>query len=57
MAGKAKSVYLTVVPKGELNSVFKRMFFNAKEYNDFVKADSFKEKYPEESYKIIKEVY
>jgi hypothetical protein len=57
MAGKAKSVYLTVVPKGELHSVFKRMFFNAKEYNDFIKSEQFKEKYPDELFQVIKEVY
>lgn len=57
MAGKAKSVYLQVVPKGELTSVFKKMFFDAKAYNEFVKTDEFKEKYPAEQYQIIKEVY
>ena len=57
MAGKAKSVYLSVVPRGELNSIFKKMFFNAKDYNEFVKADEFKEKYPTDQYQIIKEVY
>lgn len=57
MAGKAKSVYLQVVPKGELNSVFKKVFFDAKGYNDFVKTDEFKEKYPTSQYQIIKEMY
>ena len=57
MAGKAKSIYLSVVPRGELNSIFKKMFFNAKEYNDFVKTDEFKEKYPTDTFQLIKEVY
>jgi len=57
MAGKAKSVYLQVVPKGELISIFKKVFFDAKSYNEFVKTDEFKEKYPTDQYQIIKEVY
>lgn len=57
MAGKAKSIYLTVVPKGELQSVFRRVFFDAKGYNEFVKTDEFKEKYPADQFQIIKEVY
>ena len=46
MAGKAKSVYLTVTTMDH-KSVFHRMFFNAKEYNEFVNTDEFKSKYPE----------
>ena len=56
MAGKAKSVYLTVTTL-EHKSVFHRMFFNAKEFNEFVKTEEFKAKYPETEFKIIKEVY
>jgi len=56
MAGKAKSVYLTVTTMDH-KSVFHRMFFNAKEYNDFVNKDEFKSKYPTTEYKIVKEVY
>ena len=33
-------------------SVFHRMFFNAKEFNDYVKTDEFKAKYPED-YKVM----
>jgi hypothetical protein len=33
------------------------MFFNAKEFNEFVKTDEFKAKYPTTEFKIIKEVY
>jgi hypothetical protein len=57
MSGKAKSVYLVVVPKGELNSVFRKVFFNAKDYNDYVKTEEFKLKYPADEFQIIKEVY
>ena len=56
MAGKAKSVYLTVTTMDH-KSVFHRMFFNAKEYNEFVKTDEFKVKYPLTEYKIVKETY
>jgi hypothetical protein len=56
MAGKAKSVYLTVTTMDH-KSVFYRMFFNAKELNDFVKTDEFKAKYPETEFKIVKETY
>ena len=58
MAGKAKSIYLTVSPKGSfLNSVLKKTFFEAKSYNEFVNSEEFKTKYPKEQYDIIKEVY
>ena len=57
MAGKAKSVYLTVCPKRNHVSVFKKVFFDAKSYNEYVKAEDFQQKYPKEEYDIIKEVY
>ena len=57
MAGKAKSVYLTVCPKGQLQSVLNKVFFDAKAYNEFVKTDSFKEKYPSSDFDILKEIY
>jgi hypothetical protein len=57
MAGKAKSVYLTITKKGKHNAVFRRMFFNAGDYNAFVKTDEFKANWPTEQYDIIKEVY
>ena len=56
MAGKAKSVYLTVTTMNH-QSVFHRMFFNAKEFNDYVKTDEFKAKYPPTEFKIVKETY
>lgn len=57
MAGKAKSIYLTITVKGELRAVFRRMFFNASDYNAFVKTDEFKAKWPATEYDIIKETY
>jgi hypothetical protein len=57
MAGKAKSIYLTVLPKGTHISVFKKMFFEAKSYNEYVKSPEFKEKYPLEEFDIVKETY
>ena len=57
MAGKAKSIYLTVTVKGQVNSVFHKMFFDAKAYNEYVKSDEFKNKWPAEEYDIVKETY
>ena len=57
MAGKAKSIYLTVAPKGKHMSVFKKMFFEAKSYNEYVNSEEFKAKYPKEEFDIIKETY
>ena len=57
MAGKAKSVYLTVTVKGQLASVFRKVFFDAKAYNDFVKSEEFLAKYPADRFQIIKEIY
>ena len=57
MAGKAKSVYLTVTLINQHNTVFKKMFFNAKEFNDYVKTDELKALYPDTEYQVIKEIY
>jgi len=57
MAGKAKSIYLTVLPKGQHMSVLKKVFFEAKSYNEYVKSDEFKTKYPAEQFDIVKEIY
>lgn len=57
MAGKAKSVYLTINKKGSFKTEFTKVFFDAKAYNDYVKTDEFKAKWPAEEYTIIKEVY
>ena len=57
MAGKAKSVYLTVTKKGSMKTEFHKMFFDAKSYNEYVKAEDFKAKWPDTEYSIIKETY
>jgi len=57
MAGKAKSVYLSITVKGKLNAVFRKVFFNAGDYNAYVKTDEFKTKWPATEYDIIKETY
>ena len=57
MAGKAKSVYLTINPKGGFNTVFHKMFFDAKAYNEYVKTDEFKAKWPAAEFDIVKETY
>jgi hypothetical protein len=57
MAGKSKSIYLTVCPKGNHKSVLKKVFFEAKAYNEFVNAKEFVELYPKEKFDIVREVY
>ena len=57
MAGKAKSIYLTITVKGDLRAVFRKMFFNASDYNAYVKTDEFKAQWPAEQFDIIKETY
>ena len=57
MAGKAKSIYLTITAKGQLKAVFCKMFFNASDYNAYVKTDEFKAQWPSTEYDIIKETY
>jgi hypothetical protein len=58
MAGKVKSVYLTVTRKDNpIKTEFRRTFFNVIEFNQYTQSDEFKEKYPNEEYNIIKEVY
>jgi hypothetical protein len=54
----AKSIYLTVCKKGDPFAVqLKKQFFNASEYNKFVKDKDFQEKYPETEFRYVKEVY
>jgi hypothetical protein len=57
MAGTAQSVYLTVTKKGSMKTVFHKVFFNAKDYNEYVKSKEFKAKWPKEEFEIVKEVY
>ena len=46
-----------MLPKGTHMSVFKKVFFEAKAYNEYVKSEEFKTKWPKEEYDIIKETY
>jgi len=57
MAGKAKSVYLTVTKKGSFKTEFTKVFFNAKDYNDYINTDEFKAKWPKEEFNLVKETY
>ena len=57
MGGKATSIYLTILPKGQHMSVFKKVFFEAKSYNEYVKSDEFKAKWPSTDFDIVKEIY
>ena len=57
MSGKAKSVYLTVTTKGDFTSVFRKVFFDAKAYNEYVKSEEFKAQWPADQYDVVKEVY
>ena len=57
MGGKAKSIYLTILPKGQHMSVFKKVFFDAKAYNEYIKSDEFKAKWPSTEFDIVKEIY
>lgn len=56
MAGTAKSVYLTVTTMDH-KTIFTKKFFSAKEYNEYVTTDEFKEKYPKKDFLIIKEIF
>jgi hypothetical protein len=57
MAGTAKSVYLTINKKGSFKTEFTKVFFNAKDYNEYVKTEEFKAKWPDTEYTIVKETY
>jgi hypothetical protein len=57
MGGKAKSIYLTILPKGQHMSIFKKVFFDAKAYNEYIKSDEFKAKWPSTEFDFVKEIY
>jgi len=57
MAGKAKSIYLTINPKGTFTMAFHKVFFNAKDYNEYVKTEEFKAKWPADEFTLVKETY
>jgi hypothetical protein len=57
MAGKAKSIYLSIYKKNTLERVFHRMFFEAKSYNEYVKTETFKTQWPTNEFDQVKETY
>jgi hypothetical protein len=57
MAGKAKSVYLTVNRRGSFKTEFSKVFFDARSYNEYVNTDEFRARWPAEEYTIVKETY
>lgn len=57
MAGKATSIYLSIVPKGDFKAVFTKTFFDAKSYNEYIRSDEFKARWPETEYTLVKETY
>lgn len=57
MAGKAKSVYLTINKKGSFKTEFHKVFFDAKAFNEYVKTDEFKAKWPATEFNVVKEIY
>lgn len=56
MGSKAKSVYLSIYPRGSLKRVFTKMFFDAKSYNEYIKGEEFLKTYPKEEFEYVKEV-
>lgn len=57
MAGKAKSCYLTVTEKTTHKTVLSKVFFNARDMNDYIKTPEFLAKYPPDQYNYVKETY
>ena len=57
MAGKATSVYLSVVNKKTHMTSESKKFFKMAELNAYIKTDEFKAKYPLDIYYIVKETY
>ena len=57
MAGKAKSIYLTITAKGQFRTVFSKVFFDAKAYNEYINSDEFKAQWPAAEFDIVKETY
>jgi hypothetical protein len=57
MGGKAKSVYLSVVDLKTHKTIFRRVFHDAKGYNENLKDVTFQEQYPPAKFYYVKEVY
>lgn len=57
MAGKSKSLYLTVAKRSTHETVLTKIFYNAQTLNEFIKSEEFKNKYPSTEFYFVKEVY
>ena len=57
MAGKTKSVYLTVADSKTHKTVFTKTFFSTSEYSKYIKEEDFTKKYPKPEFYYVKEVY
>jgi hypothetical protein len=57
MAGKAKSLYLSIVDRKTHKTVLHKQFFEAKSLNEFLKDETLREKYPNDQYQFVKETY
>lgn len=57
MAGKSKSCYLSIVDSKTHKTVFRKVFFNAKDMNTFIKDDPKVKEFPQPEFYIVKETY
>ena len=57
MAGKTKSVYLTVADSKTHKTIFTKTFFSSSEYSKYIKEEEFTKKYPKPEFYYVKEVY
>jgi hypothetical protein len=57
MAGKAKSVYLSVVINATHKTVFRKTFFDTGAYAKFIADPEFSVQYPAETYHFVREIY
>jgi hypothetical protein len=57
MAGKATSVYLSVVDKKTHMTTESKKFFKMAELNAYISTEEFKEKYPLDVYYLVKETF
>lgn len=57
MAGKAKSVYLSVVMKKTHKTVFRKVFFDTRGYAEYIANSEFIAQYPEDAYYFVREIY
>jgi hypothetical protein len=57
MAGKAKSVYLTINPRGTFITAFHKVFFDAQAYRQYTTTPEFLAQWPADQYTLVKETY